>query len=216
MENSKHRKPRKRVSKKLTQPESQNPIPSPQNFFREDLAIDPEYHPVLSAIRTACADRLEQLHSQLNEILDHLKDKKLGPEDIKTLGDKITQVAQEWSELLDWSFPKPIMDYADYLEYLASCLRMGIIKESDVKQYINNNPPGRPPTERRLAIEAFEAKLVENLTWRQIGERFCSCGKEKHDRECGENFRNNIEKSVKPFLRKYDLLDFINRISQGV
>lgn len=65
---------------------------------------------------------------------------------------------------------------------------------------------GRPPSKRRLAVEALEMKMRNPLfSWDRIAGVICTCGSATHGHACGERLRQEA-RLLNKLLRKHGVL----------
>lgn len=62
---------------------------------------------------------------------------------------------------------------------------------------------GRPVTHRKLAILALDLHL-NGHSWNQVAQKLCPCNKARHDRNCKETLRQQVN-SLKKLLAKYNI-----------
>lgn len=169
------------------------------------------HRPVLTAIRRAYISKRMEVLEQMKTILEASRKRTASQpqetDDTDGLYKKAYELMQQERELSEWADIGDLIPFPDLLEQLACMIRVGVMSEEEVRVLLNTpKGKGAPPSERQKTIEAFDAKIVENLTWKQLAERFCTY-KKPHDRSCSERIRANVQNSLKPFLRKYGLLD---------
>ena len=111
---------------------------------------------------------------------------------------------RNFSELMDWADSEgwdltfeQAVKLALKTKSLDECHK--ILKRASAK-----GRKGRPSTKRVPAIKALVYKQSLAWTWPKLRDRFCPCGKAKHNSSCQESLRAEVG-MLKRLLRKYDI-----------
>jgi len=139
---------------------------------------------------------------------DELAKDKKGQRAIDAFVDAIQQYVDEdeddrsVSELMDWAYLESWLltfEQATKLALKAKTLDEchGILKRASAR-----GQKGRPSTKRVPAIKALVYQKELGWTWPKLRDRFCPCGKAKHDSSCQDSLRAEVV-MLKRLLKKY-------------
>lgn len=123
----------------------------------------------------------------------------------EALGQKLQS---DLKELGGWSFTKRGVKFTDRDDDELGNLLVNIgysYQSAKTKsRKITALSGGRPPSRRQSVIAGMELRLQNpSLTWWDVTERVCPCGKQKHDSFCQDNLITG-QKELRRLLRKYD------------
>ena len=111
---------------------------------------------------------------------------------------------RSFNQLMDWAYPESwflTFEQATKLALKAKTLDEchGILKRASA-----GGQKGRPSTKRVPAIKALVYQEELGWTWPKLRDRFCPCGKAKHDSGCQNSLRAEVV-MLKRLLRKYGI-----------
>ena len=171
---------------------------------------DPEDDPVRAALLRALYMRLGRCFKLFlqRELME-----SQGQSNLKTQ-DELDRLMPELVELSTWIAGKPPRVPDDELRQVlnrwgTSAVQAGFdFADVNVQiskyQTLNRKAPGRPPTRRRLAVEALEMKLANpRLSWTALARKLCPSGRE-HNFQWRESLRQEVM-ALKKVLRKYEI-----------
>jgi hypothetical protein len=164
---------------------------------------DPIKNPVVYALHGAYLSRLEMQLSYIRRgkegmIEEHRDHPNLLPEiqefEAWVLRRKTTakkQLTEEQAETLG--------------NWLVSIGRSYSETKNSLRQ-IGSSIAGRgAPNKRSDTLKMLDAKIANSWSYRQLAEKMCDCGAEKHTEHCAERIRKRL-KELGEFLQKYDIV----------
>jgi hypothetical protein len=177
------------------------------NPLRLIWKTDPK-RPIFSALLEAefqMADRVFD-DSLANSLTKRAAEVKSASE-ANMLFDEFTVLFQEAREILNWIFPHQQKSF-DFILTTAKIMKYADFPEDMIKSVmkrLEHKPRGRPVTKRQIAIKALEKQMLEperRWSYRQLAQKFCKCGKDKHDSSCAQALRQSMLQ-LRKILAKY-------------
>ena len=172
------------------------------NPFRFLWRVDPK-RPIYSALLEAELHRLDKVFDgSLIKRMNNIRDE----DDAKAFLKECRILIKEGEEILAWLFPQQPSSFESALTFVMALQSRNISQDiwKSLLERAGKRSRGRPISKRQIAIKALEMKMSDPKKWSnmKLAQKFCDCGKSKHDAGCNERLRHNII-NLKKVIKKY-------------